>query len=123
MTGGIENNAMNSKTKRNDFSLGDLIGKIYTRIDNKTQVALGLRHSFNYKNYLITLATQYRHSDSFTMKSKIDSNMNLSMALQLNLDNHLQLVITSNYQIADSKSSQELETRPPISLKLSFGDL
>jgi len=111
------------KTKRNDFSLGDLIAKIYTRVDQKTQVALGFRHNFAYKNDLITLATRYRHSDSFIMKSKIDSNMNLAMALQLNLDNNLQLVITSNYQVADSKSSQELDGLPPISLKLSFGEL
>lgn len=66
---------MNSKTKRNDFSLGDLIAKIYTRVDQKTQVALGFRHNFAYKNDLITLATRYRHSDSFIMKSKVKDSL------------------------------------------------
>ena len=60
-----------SKTPRNRFGLGDLVGKIYNRIDDRTDFALGFRHSFVEVNDLISLGLRYKHSDTFTLKTKV----------------------------------------------------
>ena len=62
---------MFSKTRRNKLSLGDFLGKVYNRIDDKTDIALGFRHRFSGMKDLISFGLRYKHSEAFTVKTKV----------------------------------------------------
>lgn len=60
-----------SKTKRNKLGLGDFNARIYNKVDDKIDVALGFTHSFAGLSDIINMGLRYRHSDSFTLKTKV----------------------------------------------------
>jgi hypothetical protein len=60
-----------SKTERDKFELGKLMAKVYNRLDDKTDIAMGLKHDYRKKSDKITLGVRYKQSETFTIKGKV----------------------------------------------------
>lgn len=53
--------------------MGTLIGKVYNKVNENTDIALGFLHGFTEVNDRITFGIKYKHSDAFVLKTKVEN--------------------------------------------------
>ena len=47
------------------------MGRVYNKVNDQTDVAVGLKHNFQDNSDKISIGGRYRHSDNLTVKAKV----------------------------------------------------
>jgi len=120
---------LNYKVSGNNFVRESILkAEMYNKINKKTDAAIGFTRNFEEENTNVSFGLRYRHSPNFTLKTRVDSNLDLRAVFEILLAKNLQLVIVSAYDLVEhqlSTQGKRIREVPylPFGLKIAFGEI